>query len=53
MSEKVKTALARLISILRSLMYRRDKFDYIMIETTGLVDPGPVATCGSLRKYKK
>ena len=24
-------------------MKRRDKFDYILIETTGLADPGPVA----------
>ena len=24
-------------------MKRRDKFDYIMIETTGMADPGPVA----------
>jgi G3E family GTPase len=32
-----------LIRILGSLMKRREKFDYIMIETTGLADPGPVA----------
>ena len=24
-------------------MKRRDKFDYVLIETTGLADPGPVA----------
>ena len=24
-------------------MKRRDKFDYIMVETTGMADPGPVA----------
>jgi G3E family GTPase len=32
-----------LIHILGNLMKRRNKFDYIMIETTGLADPGPVA----------
>lgn len=31
-----------LIRILHSLMDRRAGFDYIMIETTGLADPGPV-----------
>ncbi len=36
------TVRGDLIRILRSLMDRRDKFDYIMIETTGLADPGPV-----------
>ncbi len=36
------TVRGDLIRILRSLMERRDKFDYIMIETTGLADPGPV-----------
>ncbi|MCC7462336.1 MAG: GTP-binding protein [Gammaproteobacteria bacterium] len=32
-----------LIRILRQLLRRRDRFDYVMIETTGLADPGPVA----------
>ncbi|MAR10797.1 MAG: cobalamin biosynthesis protein CobW [Blastopirellula sp.] len=32
-----------LIRILGNLMKRRDKFDHIMIETTGMADPGPVA----------
>lgn len=32
-----------LIRILGSLSKRREKFDYILIETTGLADPGPVA----------
>jgi G3E family GTPase len=32
-----------LIRILGSLMKRREKFDYILIETTGMADPGPVA----------
>src|SRR6187455_3539062 len=32
-----------LIRILGQLMKRRDKFDYILIETTGMADPGPVA----------
>jgi G3E family GTPase len=37
------TVRGDLIRILGTLMKRRDKFDYIMIETTGLADPGPVA----------
>lgn len=32
-----------LIRILGNLMKRRDSFDLIMIETTGMADPGPVA----------
>ncbi|MEM0925371.1 MAG: GTP-binding protein, partial [Planctomycetota bacterium] len=32
-----------LIRILSNLMKRRDRFDHIMIETTGMADPGPVA----------
>jgi len=36
------TVRGDLIRILHSLLERRDKFDYIMIETTGLADPGPV-----------
>ena len=32
-----------LIRILGNLMKRRDRFDYILIETAGLADPGPVA----------
>jgi G3E family GTPase len=32
-----------LIRVLNNLMRRRDRFDYILIETTGLADPGPVA----------
>lgn len=32
-----------LIRILGNLIKRKDRFDYIMIETTGLADPGPVA----------
>jgi G3E family GTPase len=31
-----------LIRIIGSLMKRRDQFDHILIETTGLADPGPV-----------
>ncbi len=31
-----------LIRILGQLLKRRDKFDHILIETTGLADPGPV-----------
>jgi len=37
------TVRGDLIRILGRLMARRDKFDYIIIETTGLADPGPVA----------
>jgi G3E family GTPase len=37
------TVRGDLIRILGNLMKRKDKFDYIMIETTGLADPGPVA----------
>jgi G3E family GTPase len=32
-----------LIRILGNLMKRKDRFDYILIETTGMADPGPVA----------
>ena len=37
------TVRGDLIRILGHLMKRRDRFDYIMIETTGMADPGPVA----------
>ena len=37
------TVRGDLIRILRQLLKRRDRFDYVMIETTGLADPGPVA----------
>jgi G3E family GTPase len=37
------TVRGDLIRILSNLMKRREKFDHIMIETTGLADPGPVA----------
>ena len=37
------TVRGDLIRILGNLMKRRDKFDFILIETTGLADPGPVA----------
>ena len=37
------TVRGDLIRILGSLMKRRDRFDHILIETTGLADPGPVA----------
>jgi G3E family GTPase len=36
------TVRGDLIRILTSLMRRRDRFDYILIETTGLADPAPV-----------
>jgi G3E family GTPase len=37
------TVRGDLLRILGQLLKRRDKFDYIMIETTGMADPGPVA----------
>jgi G3E family GTPase len=37
------TVRGDLIRILGNLMKRRDKFDQIVIETTGLADPAPVA----------
>ncbi|MEM7342751.1 MAG: GTP-binding protein [Chloroflexota bacterium] len=37
------TVRGDLIRILGSLMKRKDRFDYILVETTGLADPGPVA----------
>ncbi|MEM1332441.1 MAG: GTP-binding protein, partial [Actinomycetota bacterium] len=37
------TVRGDLIRILGNLMRRRDKFDQIVIETTGLADPAPVA----------
>jgi len=37
------TVRGDLIRILGSLMQRRDKFDAILVETTGVADPGPVA----------
>ena len=37
------TVRGDLIRILGNLMKRKDKFDYILIETTGMADPGPMA----------
>jgi len=37
------TVRGDLIRILGNLMKRRERFDYILVETTGLADPGPVA----------
>ena len=37
------TVRGDLIRVLTQLRKRRDRFDYILIETTGLADPGPVA----------
>ncbi len=37
------TVRGDLIRILNQLLKRRDRFDYVMIETTGMADPGPVA----------
>ncbi|TAG74872.1 MAG: GTP-binding protein [Runella slithyformis] len=37
------TVRGDLIRILGQLMKRKDKFDYIMIETTGMANPAPVA----------
>ena len=36
------TVRGDLIRILGNLMKRKDRFDYILIETTGMADPGPV-----------
>jgi G3E family GTPase len=37
------TVRGDLIRILGSLAKRRERFDYVLVETTGLADPGPVA----------
>ncbi len=37
------TVRGDLIRILGQLVRRRDRFDYVLIETTGMADPGPVA----------
>ena len=37
------TVRGDLIRVLGNLMKRRDKFDYVLVETTGLADLGPVA----------
>ena len=37
------TVRGDLIRILGNLVKRRDRFDHILIETTGIADPGPVA----------
>ena len=37
------TVRGDLIRVLNKLNKRRDKFDYVLVETTGLADPGPVA----------
>jgi G3E family GTPase len=39
----VGTARADLLRILEKLMGRREKFDHILVETSGLADPSPVA----------
>jgi G3E family GTPase len=37
------TARADLVRILKTLMERRDRFDRILVETSGMADPNPVA----------
>ncbi len=37
------TVRGDLIRILKNLMKHKQKFDYVLIETTGLADPAPVA----------
>lgn len=37
------TVRGDLIRILGQLLKRKDRFDYVLVETTGLADPGPVA----------
>ena len=48
------TVRGDLIRVLGNLMKRRDKFDYVLVETTGLADPGPPAAgaraCGRRRR---
>ena len=39
----VGSARADLLRILQELIKRREKFDYILVETSGLADPTPVA----------
>lgn len=34
-----------LLATLEILVQRKSKFDYVIIETSGLADPGPVASC--------
>jgi len=36
------TVRSDLIRIIGDLMQRREEFDHLLIETTGLADPGPV-----------
>jgi G3E family GTPase len=36
------TVRGDLVRIIAKLMWRRDKFDHLVIETTGLADPAPV-----------
>ena len=42
-----------LIHALRKLLRRRKKFDYILIETSGLTNPGPVAQTFVVDEYLK
>lgn len=37
------TVRGDLIRILGNLLKRRDRFDQVIVETTGMADPGPVA----------
>jgi len=37
------TVRGDLVNILQNLIKKRKKFDYVIIETTGLADPAPVA----------
>ena len=37
------TVRGDLIRVLGQLLKRRERFDYVLIETTGMADPGPVA----------
>jgi len=32
------------VAAIESLMKKRGKFDYILIETSGIADPGPIAS---------
>ena len=33
-----------LVNTLEAIMRKRDKFDHVIVETTGLANPGPIAS---------
>eukprot|EP00959_Pyramimonas_sp_CCMP1952_P208358 4358576-Pyramimonas_sp.AAC.2 len=42
------TVKSNFLQTLEGLMFRRDKFDYILVETTGLADPGAKGAGGTV-----